>query len=391
MDSLTKTQPTPWSALNQEDTRRATERNNELKEEYRTMQLYLHGLHNQFLENNKLSKLEAQAGGAAIALTQQQSDELYYQELFEKYRFNYLEHATKEKFLKQLLADEPLAITNADVQELSTRNAEHRRYLEELELDIAGLAGELDETVGHVYQDYENMGKDHVLMTKMLHEMQDMESELTELKALEDKYMGMTINDSKTVLDNLTRELHQVHADKDEARSNIQDLKWQENQLQDKNQKLLSQRVQAEAQAKEAVKMSTFRQPEIETAYKECLEVTKQYQDGVGLESIQFLADSNSLLLEYRIFPGSATIHNLVGSQPSNSTKIIQSKKSASNGKPILTQFLIRLHPQGGRILSASIENAGCDVKDVIQIAKTRNDIGFLISETLDRIMKANS
>jgi len=50
-----------------------------LKEEYRTMQLYLHGLHNQFLENNKLSKLEAQAGGAAIALTQQQSDQLYYQ------------------------------------------------------------------------------------------------------------------------------------------------------------------------------------------------------------------------------------------------------------------------------------------------------------------------
>ena len=125
MDSHARTPAAPWSALNQEETGRATERNNEyvrmlpgswtessfffffffvslppllqwrfihsaderpylyctyrLKEEYRTMQLYLHGLHNQFLENNKLSKLEAQAGGAAIALTQQQSDQLYYQ------------------------------------------------------------------------------------------------------------------------------------------------------------------------------------------------------------------------------------------------------------------------------------------------------------------------
>ncbi|GJJ78092.1 hypothetical protein EMPS_10451 [Entomortierella parvispora] len=390
MDSLAKTPAAPWSALNQDETRRATERNNELKEEYRTMQLYLHGLHNQFLENNKLSKLEAQAGGAAIALTQQQSDQLYYQELFEKYRFNYLEHATKEKFLKQLLADEPMALTNADVQELSTRNDEHRRYLEELELEIANFAGELNEAVGLVYQDYDGMGKDHVQMTKMLHEMQEMEAELAQLKTLEDKYMGMTISDSQNVLENLTRELHQVHQEKDEVTSNIQDLKWQESQLQERNQKLAAQRIQTEARAKEAVKMSAFRQPEIEAAYKECLEITKRYQDGVGLESIQFLNESSSLLLEYRITPGSATVHTVPGLTSGNSNKVPQSKKSGSHRKAILTQFLIRLHPQSGRLLSVSIENAGCDVKDVIQIAKTRNDISFLVTETLDRIMKAH-
>jgi len=107
------------------------------------------------------------------------------------------------------------------------------------------------------------------------------------------------------------------------------------------------------------------------------------------LESIQFLTDSNSLLLEYRITPGSATVHGL---PPSSSTKPTThaKKNSGGNKKAILTRFHIRLHPQGGRLLSATIENAGCDLKDVIQIAKTRNDISFLVTEALDRIMKAN-
>ena len=173
--------------------------------------------------------------------------------------------------------------------------------------------------------------------------------------------------------------------------SNIQDLKWQESQLQERNQKLAAQRTQTEARAKEAVKMSAFRQPEIEAAYKECLEITKRYQDGVGLESIQFLNESSSLLLEYRITPGSATVHTVPGLTSGSSTKAAQSKKSGGQRKAILVQFLIRLHPQSGRMLSVSIENAGCDVKDVIQIAKTRNDISFLVTETLDRIMKAHS
>lgn len=173
--------------------------------------------------------------------------------------------------------------------------------------------------------------------------------------------------------------------------SNIQDLKWQESQLQERNQKLASQRIQTEARAKEAVKMSAFRQPEIEAAYKECLEITKRYQDGVGLESIQFLNESSSLLLEYRITPGSATVHSVPGLTSGSSTKAAQSKKSSGGQrKAILTQFLIRLHPQSGRMLSVNIENAGCDVKDVIQIAKTRNDLSFLVTETLDRIKKAH-
>lgn len=166
----------------------------------------------------------------------------------------------------------------------------------------------------------------------------------------------------------------------------IENLKWQESQLKDGNQRLVTQRIQSESQAKDAIRMSALRRPEIEEAYKECLEATKQYQDGVGLESIQYLADSSSLILEYKIMPGSAVIHTV---HPSMSTKAA-STRNARSRKPILTQILIKIHPKSGRLVSASVENAGCDVKDVIQAAKARNDISFLVVETLDRVLRAH-
>lgn len=168
----------------------------------------------------------------------------------------------------------------------------------------------------------------------------------------------------------------------EEVEAIIQDLKWKESQLIESNQKLARQSSQAEAQAKEAIRLSSMRRPELETAYKECIAVTKQYQEGVGLESIQILDDSSTLFLEYKVVPGAATIHSLLGTQTSG--------KGARSRKPMLAQFTIKFHPTSGRILSATVANAGCDLKDVVQVAKARNDVSFLVSEALDRIHKAH-
>lgn len=163
----------------------------------------------------------------------------------------------------------------------------------------------------------------------------------------------------------------------------IENLKWQESQLKEGNQRLVTQRIQLESQAKDAIRMSSLRRPEIEEAYRACLEATKQYQEGVGLESIQYLADSSSLILEYKVMPGSAAIHTV------NPASLAASTRTRSR-KPILTQIFIKIHPKSGRLVSASVENAGCDVKDVIQAAKARNDISFLVTETLDRVLRAH-
>ncbi|KAF9579735.1 hypothetical protein BGW38_003887, partial [Lunasporangiospora selenospora] len=285
---------------------------------------------------------------------------------------------TKEKFLRTILRDDPpVEITLANNQELETKNMELRQNMDQKEIKVLELNKEVANAIETVHQETDMLEKDIVSMTKMLHEMQEMEAELAALRSVEDKYSGMTVEDAQILLEEQTQSLYKVNQEMEETISSIEDLKWQETRCQQDNQKLTVRRIQTEAQAKEAIRMSALRHPDLEAAYKECIEATKQYQEGVGLESIQFLQDSHSLILEYKITPGSATIQM--------ATNAVNSKRL-----PILTQFLIKLHPKSGRLVSASIENAGCEVKDVVQMAKQRNDIAFLVAETLDRVMKAH-
>ncbi|KAG0317702.1 hypothetical protein BG000_004452, partial [Podila horticola] len=345
--------------MNSDDTKRALAECKQLTQEYKSMQLYMHGVHQDFLQLNNLSKLEAVSGGSAEALTKMEGDLEYYKDLFEKYKFNYIEQDTKEKFLKEILQESPPEITLASNNELEAKNAENKRLLDEKALAIEQLNREVMETVDAVCKENDKLEEDVVNVTRLLREMQDMEAEMAMLKSVEDKYSGMTVEDAQILLEEQTQSLYKVNQEMEEVEAIIQDLKWKESQLIESNQKLARQCSQAEAQAKEAIRLSSMRRPELETAYKECIAATKQYQEGVGLESIQILDDSSTLFLEYKVVPGAATIHSLLGTQTSG--------KGARTRKPMLAQFTIKFHPTSGRILSATVANAGCDLKDVVQ------------------------
>ncbi|KAF9215292.1 hypothetical protein BGZ59_001777 [Podila verticillata] len=369
--------------MNSDDTKRALAECKQLTQEYKSMQLYMHGVHQDFLQLNNLSKLEAVSGGSAEALTKMEGDLEYYKDLFEKYKFNYIEQDTKEKFLKEILQDSPPEITLASNNELEAKNAENKRLLDEKALAIEQLNREVMETVDAVCKENDKLEEDVVNVSRLLREMQDMEAEMAMLKSVEDKYSGMTVEDAQILLEEQTQSLYKVNQEMEEVEASIQDLKWKESQMVESNQKLARQSIQVEAQAKEAIRLSSMRRPEIEAAYKDCLVATKQYQEGVGLESIQILDDSCTLLLEYKVIPGAATVHSLLGANQALG-------KGSRSRKPVLVQFTIKFHPISGRILSAAVANAGCDLKDVVQVAKARNDVSFLVSEILDRVHKAH-
>ncbi|KAG0369531.1 hypothetical protein BC939DRAFT_533760 [Gamsiella multidivaricata] len=371
--------------MDPEATRSSIELCNALTTEFQHSRLYIHGLQEEFLVENKLEKLEAISGGAAMALTRTEGDLQYYKSHFDKLAISYTELATKERFLAYIAEEIPLNITLDSNQKMEAKAAIAKKEEEETEMSVIQLQDQISETSEAACRDYEELHKGILELTKSLKDIQSMERELTEMKKMDDQYRGMTLEHSQRVLTAQTQQLHHLHQDLEEMTAEIENLKWQETQLKDSNQRLVTQCIQSESQAKEAVKMSVLRRPEIEKAYKDCVEATKQYQEGVGLESIQFLPESNSLILEYKIMPESATLYTV---NPNLVAKV--NARSARNRKPILTQFLIKIHPKSGRLLSANIENAGCDVKDVIQTAKMRNDIAFLVSETLDRVMKAH-
>ncbi|KAF9387704.1 hypothetical protein BGX21_000486 [Mortierella sp. AD011] len=358
--------------MDPESTARSIELCGALTSEFQQSRLYIHGLQEEFLVENKLDKLEAVSGGAALALTRLEGD-LHYTEL-----------ATKERFLGFIAEEIPLNITLESNQKMEANAASAKKLEEETDMSVIQLQNQINETAEAACKEYDDLHQGILELTKALKDIQNMERELAEMKKMDDQYRGMTLEHSQKVLAAQTQQLYQLHQDIDEATAEIEELKWQESKLKDSNQLLEIQCIKVESQAKEAIKMSSLRRPEIENAYKECLEATRQYQEGVGLESIQYLADSNSLILEYKIIPGSAAIHTI------NSASKTSNARNTRNRKPILTQFLIKVHPKSGRLLTANIENAGCDVKDVIQIAKARNDISFLVAETLDRVMKAH-
>ncbi|KAI8602556.1 hypothetical protein EDD21DRAFT_371495 [Dissophora ornata] len=372
--------------MDPESTKRSNEQCSALTSDFQNSRLYIHGLQEEFLVENGLEKLEALSGGAALTLTRIDGDLQYYKSHFDKLSISYAELATKERFLTFIAEEIPLNITLDSNQKMEKMAASAKKQEEETDLAVIQLQSQITDTAETACKDYDSLHHGILELTKALKQMQSMERELGEMKKMDDQYRGMTLEHSQKVLAAQTQQLHQLHQDLDEMTAEIDNLKWQESQLKDSNQRIVAQRIQLESQAKDAVKMSALRRPEIEEAYKECLAATKQYQDGVGLESIQYLVDSNSLILEYRIMPGSGPLHTV---NPVLSSRTASSR-TARNRKPILTQILIKIHSRSGRLLSANIENAGCDVKDVIQVAKARNDISFLVTETLDRVMKAH-
>ncbi|KAG0349265.1 hypothetical protein BG004_000045 [Podila humilis] len=362
------------------------------------MQLYMHGVHQDFLQLNNLSKLEVVAGGSAAAIVKMQGDLEYYKDLFEKYTFSYIEQYTKEKFLRELMEDPPPEITLASNKELEAKNFANKKLLEEKSLIIDKLNRELEATIKTVCKEHQQLEKDVVGVTKMLREMQDMEVEIAALKSVEDKFSvsdapsgerGMTVQGAEMLLEEQTQSLYEVNQEMEEVEAIIQDLKWKENQTAERNQRLARECAQSEVRAKEAVRLSATRNPDVEAAYKQCLAATKLYQEGIGLHSFRIVDETSMIVLEYKVsqVSTSPTSHGVQkGAQRPNEGESRSIKSSV-----VIVQFIIRFHPVSGRMLSASVSNAGCDFKDVMQIAKARNDVSFLITEVLGRASKGHS
>ncbi|KAF9942504.1 hypothetical protein BGZ75_005358 [Mortierella antarctica] len=370
--------------------------NHSLTAEFRESPLYINGLQEEFMAEHKLDKLEAISGGARMALTRLEGDLLYYKEHFDKLAIDFTEQGTKERFLTFIANELPLNITLESNQKIGkfriygscsqTKAAALKREMEERELNVIQLQREVKEAAEIACRDHDELQNGIFGLKKMLTEMQRKELDLVEMKKVDDQFSGMTLEGAQALLAGQTQQLHSLHQELDDLSAEIEDLKWQESRLKDSSELLALQCHQTEARAKEAINQSAHRSPELEAAYKECLEATRLYQEGVGLESIQYLTDSNTLILKYKITPGSATIHTV---NPALAAKAA-SARSARSRKPVLIQFTILIHPISGRLLSATVESAGCDVRDVIQTAKAKNDIPFLVSETLDLIQKAH-
>ncbi|OAQ35996.1 hypothetical protein K457DRAFT_368779 [Linnemannia elongata AG-77] len=368
--------------MDPEATKRSIEVCDTLKNEFKHGRLYIHAFQEDFMLQNQLDKLEAVSGGAALALTRLEGDLLHYKEHFNKLAISFTEQTSKEKFLRAIDEDIPINITLD-----KSKAANLRRKLEEREQTVSQIQTEIGEVAEVACRDYDGLHKTITELRSMLQEMDYMEKNYAELKKADDNFTGMTPEYTQQVLAKQTQELHNLHQRSDELTAEIEELKWQESRLKESNQRLTVQRNQAELQAKETILMSALRRPELESAYKECLEATELYQDAVGLESAQYLEESNVLVLKYRVLPGSSTLHSV---DPSKALSTRTTQAGKNGRKAVFPQLSMKLHPRSGRLMSATVENAGCDVKDVIQTAKTRNDISFLVVETLDRVMKAH-
>ncbi|KAG0232983.1 hypothetical protein BGW42_007796 [Actinomortierella wolfii] len=346
---------------------------------------------------HNLSKLEAVAGGAALALSRLEGEVEYFKELFDKLKFSYLEQDSKEKFLNGILKEPPLEIKQEDNEELEAKNMETKKMLEDKVQQMEDLRQEIAEVADSVCRDHAVLEKDIIEMTKMLWEMKDMEAELAALKSVEDKYSGMTVKDAQALLEDQTEALYRVNQEIEETTSKIQDLKWQSSQLAEQNQTLAQERAAAERAAKQAVQASGLRQPHIELLYKQTVEASTQLQEDVGLESIHFDDATSTLVLVYQVSPSSSALASIRGI---NNNKASRKRKSMGGGDGkgsrastdatmVRVHISCTLHPESGKLVKAKIDNTGCPVQDIIEVAKARNDIPFLVYETLDRVCRS--
>ncbi|KAF9974659.1 hypothetical protein BGZ73_001882 [Actinomortierella ambigua] len=367
----------------------------------------MHGLHQDFLALHSLSKLEAVAGGAALALSRLEDEVEYFKELFDKLKFNYLEQDSKEKFLNGILKEPPLEIKQEDNEELEAKNLETKEMLEDKVQQMEETRQEISDLADSVCRDHATLEKDIIEMTKMLWEMKDMEAELAALKAVEDKYSGMTVQDAQSLLEDQTEALYKVSQEMEETTTKIQDLNWQSSLLAEQNVALAQERVAAERAAKLAIRASGLRQPKVEMAYRQTTEVLTRLQEEVGLESIHFEESTSTLMLVYQVMPESSALAAVTGSagggkgggvnkKTSRKRKSMTGNGSDSTENKMLTDAIIarvhiscQLDQESGKLVAAKVENAGCPVQDLVEAAKEQNDLSFLVHEILARVRRS--
>ncbi|KAJ3188257.1 hypothetical protein HDU85_005407 [Gaertneriomyces sp. JEL0708] len=210
----------------------------------------------------------------------------YHEELFKKFRFTYVEQMAKEGFLKRILSIPPRFPTDEETKNMEARAAQGKEALAAKKKEVKELKEGLEDLLEKVFAEHESLTLQSKTAAEFLDQYQAIREELREVRS--------TSNPRSSYLEEKRRELS-------EQANILRELEDQRNQWtsalevrqarlkaveQEIEEVLIPKRLEAEANANEAQRISRSKDPKLEELGKWYQEQIKTYKELQGLKSI---------------------------------------------------------------------------------------------------------
>lgn len=185
-----------------------------------------------------------------------EADLEHYKELFAKLRFSYVEQVTKEKFIRAIVGEPPLIVTQQENLELEKQNAAAKGQLKALKMEVTDMVQELERKGRELTQKYESIQMEAKSLGELPDKVAGLEERIAELKAQlqpgENPNLNLPLAKTLELVAEKRRQKHELDRQLEQLKAQVPRKRKEMERLQTELQPLELKRQNSATAAKDA-------------------------------------------------------------------------------------------------------------------------------------------
>lgn len=187
-----------------------------------------------------------------------EADLIHYKELFSKLRFSYVEQVTKEKFIRSIVSDPPIVVTQAENLALEAELAVTKKELKAQKAEVAQMIEELENTGRELVKKYEIVQAHTIQLEELPSQIEHLQDSIRNLKDKQkpndNPLLNMTLQHTMEAVQEKERECAELDKQLDLLRATLQKQTKETERAQLELQPLELKRTTVMTSAREAKK-----------------------------------------------------------------------------------------------------------------------------------------
>ncbi|KAJ1660553.1 hypothetical protein IWQ61_000554 [Dispira simplex] len=261
-----------------------------LNEQFGQQTFHILELEKTYIKRLQTTDTQSYQGQLSVAAIEQ--DIGYYKERFTKLKFNYLEQATKERFIHDLMREPPVVVQQEDNHELEAHNAQHKQQLKKRKHEAGVRREQIEYLVETVANDYERLRQELGQASELIQTVATLEQELQELENQgEDHEQKLTIQESQTKLQDQLQKLAVTNANIERTSADLAQQDKEMAALEEEIRRLEKTRKTQDTLAAEAVRLAKNKNPRIQYLcqwYNEAIDLMGEL---LGIRALNYIND----------------------------------------------------------------------------------------------------
>ncbi|RKP36067.1 hypothetical protein BJ085DRAFT_34061 [Dimargaris cristalligena] len=268
-----------------------------LSQEYRKVSFQIHQFEEAFLKQQKRNEPTSPSRDTSSAKAVE-ADLAYSKSLFSKLKFNYLELATKEKFIRDLMQEPPIEIEQEDIQELEVLNMDHKQALKKRKTETQARKEQIDYIIDNLAIGCQSIETEFGQTRQLLTDIRDLEAQIKELEGDENGEQKLTIQESQKVLNEQLASLETMNNEIELAQTQLNESRTSVEDLERELEKYQAIQRSEEAIAAEAVRLAQQKDPQIQELCQWYDEARHTMVELTGIQNFR-TCPPHSIIIEY--------------------------------------------------------------------------------------------